>query len=38
MARHRALFESHTTPALEAALADTPAVRIIGQVSAFLGH
>src|SRR3990172_7168761 len=30
MARHPALFDRHMTPALEAALADTPVVLVIG--------
>ena len=30
MARHPSLFDRHTTPALEAALADTPVVLVIG--------
>ena len=30
MARHPALFDRHTTPALEAALADTPVVLLVG--------
>ena len=30
MARHPGLFDRHTTPALEAALADTPVVLVVG--------
>jgi hypothetical protein len=30
MAKHPALFDRHTTPALEAALADTPVVLVVG--------